>query len=74
MLSPSATGSHNSIARWIANILEEANPGDDYFVTTDISANVDDHNEPRPDMMAVVGVSTPSTARSRSPTCSSPWR
>src|SRR5207248_3200701 len=51
IVSPSATSSHNMIVRWIANILEDANPNDDYFVSTDQSAEIDDHNEPRPDIV-----------------------
>ncbi len=51
IVSPSATGLHNNIARWIAQALEDANPSDDYFVSTDLSTNIDDHNEPRPDIV-----------------------
>jgi Uma2 family endonuclease len=51
VVSPSATWSHNIIARWIANVLEEANPGTDYVVSIDQSATVDDNNEPRPDIV-----------------------
>lgn len=53
IVSPSATGNHNVIARWIANLLEEANPGDDYMVSTDQSVNIDDHNELRPDFVVM---------------------
>jgi Uma2 family endonuclease len=51
IVSPSATGGHNVIARWLAQILEEAAPTEDWFVSTDQSATVDDHNEPRPDLV-----------------------
>jgi Uma2 family endonuclease len=51
IVSPSATGGHNTIARWIADALDNANPGDDYFVSTDVSAQIDKYNEPRPDVV-----------------------
>jgi Uma2 family endonuclease len=50
IVSPSATIDHNLVARWIADVLDETKPPE--FVTgTDQSANVDDHNEPRPDVV-----------------------
>lgn len=51
IVSPSATIDHNTIARWIANALDESNPGSRYIVGSDQSATVDDHNEPRPDVV-----------------------
>ncbi|GAA3743151.1 Uma2 family endonuclease [Plantactinospora mayteni] len=51
IVSPSATIDHNTIARWIANILEDSNPSDEYAVGTDQSTSVDEHNEPRPDVV-----------------------
>jgi Uma2 family endonuclease len=51
ILSPSATISHNNIARWIAQILEESCPDAGLVVGTDQSATIDDHNEPRPDVV-----------------------
>jgi Uma2 family endonuclease len=51
IVSPSATTSHNDIIRWIAHLLENCRPGDDYMVGMDQSVNVDDHNEPRPDVL-----------------------
>lgn len=51
ILSPSATINHNNIARWIAQILEESCPDDGLVVGTDQSATIDDHNEPRPDVV-----------------------
>jgi Uma2 family endonuclease len=51
IVSPSATSGHNIIARWIATALEDACPNDDYLVSTDQSASMDDHNEPRPDVV-----------------------
>jgi Uma2 family endonuclease len=50
IVSPSATIDHNSIARWIANYLEESSPGP-YAIGTDQSTTVDEHNEPRPDVV-----------------------
>jgi len=49
-VSPSATMDHNTIARWIAQILEDSCP-DDLSVGTDQSVTIDDHNEPRPDVI-----------------------
>jgi Uma2 family endonuclease len=51
ILSPSATINHNTIALWIANALWDSNPTDDYVVGLDQSANIDQHNEPRPDVV-----------------------
>jgi Uma2 family endonuclease len=51
IVSPSATFDHNIIARWIAQILEDACPDGDRIVGTDQSATIDDHNEPRPDVV-----------------------
>jgi Uma2 family endonuclease len=51
IVSPSATASHNVIARWIAAILEDANPTDQHFVSTDQSTKIDNRNEPRPDIV-----------------------
>jgi Uma2 family endonuclease len=51
IVSPSATIDHNTIARWIAQILEDTCPADDVVVGTDQSATIDDHNEPRPDVI-----------------------
>jgi Uma2 family endonuclease len=50
IVSPSATIDHNAIARWIAQILEDSAP-DGFVVGTDQSATIDDHNEPRPDVI-----------------------
>jgi Uma2 family endonuclease len=51
IVSPCATLDHNIIARWIAQVLEEACPDDDLLVGTDQSATIDEHNEPRPDII-----------------------
>ena len=51
ILSPSATLNHNNIARWIAQILEDSCPDDGLVVGTDQSATIDNHNEPRPDVV-----------------------
>ena len=50
IVSPSATIDHNAIARWIAQILEDSAP-DNFVVGTDQSATIDDHNEPKPDVI-----------------------
>lgn len=50
IVSPSATIDHNTIARWIAQILEDSAPVG-FVVGTDRSATIDDHNEPRPDVI-----------------------
>jgi Uma2 family endonuclease len=51
ILSPSATINHNTIALWIANALWESNPSDELVIGLDQSANIDRHNEPRPDVV-----------------------
>jgi Uma2 family endonuclease len=51
IVSPSATIDHNTVARWIAQILEDTCPAGDLVVGTDQSATIDDHNEPRPDVI-----------------------
>jgi Uma2 family endonuclease len=50
IVSPSATLSHNRIARWLANELERSAP-DGFVVGTDQSTTIDDFNEPRPDVI-----------------------
>jgi Uma2 family endonuclease len=50
IVSPSATIDHNTIARWIAQILEDSCTYD-LVVGTDQSVTIDDHNEPRPDVI-----------------------
>jgi Uma2 family endonuclease len=55
IVSPSATGGHNLIARWIANALEAVAPDPQWIVSTDQSAIIDDHNEPRPDLVVYHG-------------------
>jgi Uma2 family endonuclease len=51
IVSPSATIDHNTIAMWIANILWDSNPSNEFVIGTDQSATIDDHNEPRPDVI-----------------------
>jgi Uma2 family endonuclease len=51
IVSPSATIDHNLIAHWIGARLDASNPGDDFVVGYDQSTTVDDHNEPRPDVV-----------------------
>ena len=51
IVSRSATTGHNLIARWIANILDDANPSNEWLVSTDQSTTVDDRSEPRPDLV-----------------------
>jgi Uma2 family endonuclease len=51
IVSPSATMGHNAVARWIAYVLEETNPSDEYVIGTDQSTSIDDHSEPRPDIV-----------------------
>src|SRR5690349_17084504 len=51
IVSPSATIDHNAIASWIANILEDSNPSNEFVIGTGQSATIDDHNEPRPDVI-----------------------
>ena len=50
IVSPSATIDHNAIAGWIALSVEDSAP-DGFVVGTDQSATIDDHNEPRPDVI-----------------------
>lgn len=50
-VSPSATTDHNTIAMWIASALWESSPSDDLMVGLDQSVTIDDHNEPRPDVV-----------------------
>jgi Uma2 family endonuclease len=50
IVSPSATIGHNTIARWLANVLEETCPTE-WIVGTDQSTTVDDRSEPRPDLV-----------------------
>jgi len=49
-VSPSATIDHNAVARWIAQALEDSAP-EAFVVGTDQSATIDQHNEPRPDVI-----------------------
>lgn len=51
VVSPSATIGHNAVARWIAYVLDETNPSDEYAIGTDQSTSIDDHSEPRPDIV-----------------------
>lgn len=51
IVSPSATLDHNIIARWIANVLCETVADGRFVVGTDQSATIDQHNEPRPDVV-----------------------
>lgn len=51
IVSPSATTGHNVIAHWLVNILESSNPDPHYLASADHSVTVDDHNEPRPDIV-----------------------
>jgi Uma2 family endonuclease len=53
IVSPSATAGHNNIAWWIAAILDAARPTEEWMVSTDQSATVDNRNEPRPDLVVV---------------------
>jgi Uma2 family endonuclease len=50
IVSPSATIDHNAIASWIALILENS-AADGFVVGTAQSVTIDDHNEPRPDVI-----------------------
>lgn len=50
-VSPSATADHNIIAHWVAGALMDANPSDDFLVSTDQSITLDSHNELRPDVI-----------------------
>lgn len=49
--SPSGTIDHNAVRSWVANVLCAANPSDDFVIGTGQSATIDDHNEPRPDVI-----------------------
>jgi Uma2 family endonuclease len=51
IVSPSATIDHNTIARWLAQILEDTSPPGRFVIGTDQSTTIDDHNEPRPDII-----------------------
>ncbi len=51
IVSPGASFGHNIIARWIAEELEDSRPSEEWIVGTDQSAAIDDHNEPRPDIV-----------------------
>src|SRR5688572_28421391 len=51
IVSPSGTAAHNMIAWWIARAVEDAYPSNDHFASADQSTTVDDHNEPRPDIV-----------------------
>jgi Uma2 family endonuclease len=51
IVSPSPTGGHNIIARWIAHALEDAAVSTDWIVSTDQSTTVDERNAPRPDLV-----------------------
>lgn len=50
-MSPSATIDHNTIAAWLANALEESNPGDRYVIGHGQSVTADAHNEPCVDVV-----------------------
>jgi Uma2 family endonuclease len=52
IVSPSATIDHNTIAHWITAALWASVPNDDYVIGLDQSTRIDDHNEPRPDVIA----------------------
>ena len=62
IVSPSATIHQNIIALWIAGLLWDANPGDDFVVGTDQSTTIDHHNEPRPDIVLVPEQDEPTIA------------
>jgi Uma2 family endonuclease len=51
IVSPSATGSHNMIAFWITRELLDSSPTKEWFVGFDLSASIDDRNEPRSDIV-----------------------
>jgi Uma2 family endonuclease len=51
IVSPSATLDHNAIILWIAGALMDSNPSDEFVVGFDQSTTIDDHNEPRPDVI-----------------------
>ncbi|AGZ38389.1 Uma2 family endonuclease [Actinoplanes friuliensis] len=50
IVSPSGTIDHNAVAAWIALVLGDTAP-EAFVVGTDQSATIDDHNEPRPDVI-----------------------
>ena len=50
IVSPSSTIDHNAIAGWIALTLEGSTP-EAFVVGADQSVTIDDHNEPRPDVI-----------------------
>jgi Uma2 family endonuclease len=51
IVSPSATIDHNTISMWIAALLWETVPDGRFVVGMDRSATIDEHNEPRPDVV-----------------------
>ncbi|MFC7242712.1 Uma2 family endonuclease [Catellatospora aurea] len=51
IVAPSSTGSHNLLRRWIAQVLEDANPGTEFVVGTGQPVTIDDQNEPWPDIV-----------------------
>jgi Uma2 family endonuclease len=51
IVSPSATPDHNIIAMWIATVLWDSLPNRRFMIGTDQSATIDEHNEPRPDVV-----------------------
>jgi Uma2 family endonuclease len=51
IVSPPATTEHNTIARWLAIALSDANPADDFVIGTGQSTTIDAHNELRPDVI-----------------------
>lgn len=53
IVSPPATVDHNTVARWLAQILEDSCPGVDFVVGADQAATIDEHNEPRPDVAVI---------------------
>jgi Uma2 family endonuclease len=53
IVSPSATAFHNTIAFWLVQILQEASPTKEWLACTDLSATVDNRNEPRPDFLVL---------------------
>src|SRR5215475_3399473 len=55
IVSPSATADHNIIAGWIAMSLWDSLPDRRFLVGTDQSATIDEHNEPRPDVVVARG-------------------
>lgn len=51
IVSPSATIDHNNVACWIATVLGDSSPSDEFVIGTGQSVTIDDHNEPRPDVI-----------------------